>query len=297
MIEFLEADPAKAKAWVDVQNADPLLRWDQTLTDETLGDYLRSLTPATLAADTLVTNHSYGNGVDTHVSLLQAGTAVLVDAYGVPRAKCYCGNPLTPAPPLEGDFELDEDSDPWPDAGRDGTRPNPDPGDPTTDIRQNTCDAFRRSNVPSDEWPPRCRPAPGAEPSPTASPTASPEATPSPEPEPSPTATAVPAPTATPDPGTAPTLTFVEQTENPGETGCDGLRPVQLTISYSDADGDAIGTVLQSGTDAGGYSTITGDGSSGTITVGQCIGSPATLEFTLVDQAGNESAVLGIPVA
>jgi hypothetical protein len=27
--------------------------------------------------------------------VLQAGTAVLVDAFGVPRVKCDCGNPLT----------------------------------------------------------------------------------------------------------------------------------------------------------------------------------------------------------
>jgi hypothetical protein len=37
-------------------------------------------------------------------AILQAGTAVLVDKYGVPRVKCYCGNPLTepryPAEPV-----------------------------------------------------------------------------------------------------------------------------------------------------------------------------------------------------
>jgi len=32
-------------------------------------------------------------------SVLQAGTAVLVDRYGVPRARCACGNPLTPPTP------------------------------------------------------------------------------------------------------------------------------------------------------------------------------------------------------
>src|SRR5699024_6987030 len=29
-------------------------------------------------------------------SVLQAGTAVLIDAYGVPRVQCGCGNPLAP---------------------------------------------------------------------------------------------------------------------------------------------------------------------------------------------------------
>lgn len=28
--------------------------------------------------------------------MLQAGTAVFVDEYGLPRVRCYCGNPLTP---------------------------------------------------------------------------------------------------------------------------------------------------------------------------------------------------------
>ena len=32
--------------------------------------------------------------------MLQAGTAVLVDAYGVPRVKCNCGNPLTAPTPV-----------------------------------------------------------------------------------------------------------------------------------------------------------------------------------------------------
>lgn len=47
--------------------------------------------------DTAVTNHGYANGRATTIrSVLQAGTAVLVDRYGVPRVKCNCGNPLTP---------------------------------------------------------------------------------------------------------------------------------------------------------------------------------------------------------
>jgi hypothetical protein len=42
-----------------------------------------------------VLNHGFLNGRATpHVSVLQAGTAVLVDRFGVPRAKCFCGNPL-----------------------------------------------------------------------------------------------------------------------------------------------------------------------------------------------------------
>ncbi|MGH3981963.1 MAG: DUF6777 domain-containing protein [Pseudonocardiaceae bacterium] len=53
-----------------------------------------------LRSDTSVTNHGFRDGNETTLhSVLQAGTAVLVDKYGVPRARCYCGNPLTPANP------------------------------------------------------------------------------------------------------------------------------------------------------------------------------------------------------
>ncbi|WP_430672973.1 DUF6777 domain-containing protein [Kitasatospora aureofaciens] len=59
--------------------------------------YLRSLTSAYLRVDTRVTNHSYKSGaVVEFQSVLQAGTAVLVDARGVPRVRCACGNPLKP---------------------------------------------------------------------------------------------------------------------------------------------------------------------------------------------------------
>ena len=49
-----------------------------------------------LRSDTAVTNHGFSNGRATTIpAVLQAGTAVLVDEYGIPRVKCYCGNPLT----------------------------------------------------------------------------------------------------------------------------------------------------------------------------------------------------------
>ncbi|MCX4689848.1 hypothetical protein OG401_37115 [Kitasatospora purpeofusca] len=65
--------------------------------------YLRSLTSAYLRVDTRVTNHSYqGGAAVAYQSVLQAGTAVLVDAQGVPRVRCGCGNPLK-APTLVSD--------------------------------------------------------------------------------------------------------------------------------------------------------------------------------------------------
>lgn len=45
-----------------------------------------------------MTNHSLRNGVAAPFqAILQAGTAVLVDRYGTPVVRCFCGNPLKPA--------------------------------------------------------------------------------------------------------------------------------------------------------------------------------------------------------
>ena len=52
-------------------------------------------------ADTLVVNHGFADGRATpRESVLQKGSAVLVDDLGVPRTRCACGNPLT-RPPTE----------------------------------------------------------------------------------------------------------------------------------------------------------------------------------------------------
>jgi hypothetical protein len=90
LVKFLEANPDKATAWAavfDIQPAD-------------IRDYVGRLTPLLLRTDTRVTNHGYRDGIATPLqSVLQAGTAVLVDTYGIPRVRCSCGNPLTePAP-------------------------------------------------------------------------------------------------------------------------------------------------------------------------------------------------------
>ena len=99
LVDFLESSPAKARAWVDVLNSDRTLYWSggNRLRTADIRSYVFELTPVVLRTDTWVTNHGYSGGRATAVqSVLQAGTAVLVDAYGVPRVKCYCGNPLLP---------------------------------------------------------------------------------------------------------------------------------------------------------------------------------------------------------
>jgi hypothetical protein len=93
LVSFLAQDSAKAYVWA------------QTLGlpaggIEVIRDYVATLTSVVLRADTRVTNHGYSLGRVTEIdAVLQAGTAVLVDKYGRPVVKCYCGNPLTPPRP------------------------------------------------------------------------------------------------------------------------------------------------------------------------------------------------------
>jgi hypothetical protein len=86
MVGFLRAHPDKAAVWASVlgiQQAD-------------IPSYVADLTPVVLRSDTAVTNHGYTDGhVTSFPAVLQAGTAVLIDRYGRPVTKCFCGNPLT----------------------------------------------------------------------------------------------------------------------------------------------------------------------------------------------------------
>ena len=91
LVAFLESDPAKAKAWAKVQGIQV----------GEIPDFIKGLTPVLLRRDTRVVNYGYRDGRATaYPAVLQAGSAVLVDEYGVPRAKCSCGNPLTEAKPV-----------------------------------------------------------------------------------------------------------------------------------------------------------------------------------------------------
>ncbi|HEY9372332.1 DUF6777 domain-containing protein [Streptomyces sp.] len=89
-IDFLAADRAKNAAFASVLG----------ISQSAVPGYLRGLTPLQLRVDTRVTNHGFKNGGPTaYQAVLQAGTAVMVDDRGVPRVRCACGNPLTPAVP------------------------------------------------------------------------------------------------------------------------------------------------------------------------------------------------------
>jgi hypothetical protein len=85
LVTFLQQNPDKAAAWAGVLN----------ISVADIPTYVDNLTPMQLRADTRVTNHGFVNGHATTLqSVLQAGTAVLVDDQGRPRVKCGCGNPL-----------------------------------------------------------------------------------------------------------------------------------------------------------------------------------------------------------
>ncbi|MGW3498228.1 DUF6777 domain-containing protein [Streptomyces sp. NPDC001020] len=84
-ISFLTADREKSRAFAQASG----------ISQASIPAYLRGLAAVVLRADTRVTNHGFHDGRATsYQSVLQAGTAVLVDNRGVPRVRCACGNPI-----------------------------------------------------------------------------------------------------------------------------------------------------------------------------------------------------------
>ena len=90
LVDFLEDNPDKATVWAAVQQIQPA----------DIRSFVATLTPVILRTDTRVTNYGFENGraPDRQV-VLQAGTAVMVDEFGIPRVRCFCGNPLRPPNP------------------------------------------------------------------------------------------------------------------------------------------------------------------------------------------------------
>lgn len=92
-VAFLTSDPTKERAFAHAEG----------ISAASVPGFLRGLTPVVLRADTRVTNHGYRSGEATGFqSVLQAGTAVLVDDRGMPRVRCACGNPLSPPVAFKG---------------------------------------------------------------------------------------------------------------------------------------------------------------------------------------------------
>ncbi|MCX5130181.1 hypothetical protein OG898_32955 [Streptomyces sp. NBC_00193] len=101
-VQSLTADDAKARAFAEASQVE----------QEKIPDFLRGLTPVVLRADTRVTNHGFvGGNPNAFQSVLQAGTAVLVDDHGMPRVRCACGNPLAAPRAAKGTPVLK--GDPW----------------------------------------------------------------------------------------------------------------------------------------------------------------------------------------
>lgn len=102
-IDDLTSDRSRTNAFAQVAGIPPA----------SVPDYLRGLAPVVLRADTRVTDHGYRDGrASGRQSVLQAGTAVLVDDRGVPRVRCACGNPLTPPVEIRGGVVVG--GQPWP---------------------------------------------------------------------------------------------------------------------------------------------------------------------------------------
>ena len=96
LVSFLQSNTDKAAAWAKVVSIAPA----------EIPSYVAELTSVILRSDTRVTNHGFANGAATPLqSVLQAGTAVLVDKFGVPRVRCYCGNPLTLPEPVTPTYQ------------------------------------------------------------------------------------------------------------------------------------------------------------------------------------------------
>ncbi|GGT07430.1 hypothetical protein GCM10010271_07430 [Streptomyces kurssanovii] len=82
---LLAADKHKAKAFAEAVGVER----------SGVAAFLRGLTPVVLRADVRVTGHGFHDGsAVARQSVLQAGTAVLVDEFGAPRVRCASGAPL-----------------------------------------------------------------------------------------------------------------------------------------------------------------------------------------------------------
>lgn len=98
LIAFYDSHPAEASSAAQALGTDTAFARSRgkMIGGPDLVQYLRELTPVLLRIDLRVTNYTLVDGQTVaRQSILQAGTAVLVDSYGVPRFRSLSGSPLT----------------------------------------------------------------------------------------------------------------------------------------------------------------------------------------------------------
>jgi hypothetical protein len=84
LVDFLERNPADAHAWLTVFGISDIRA------------YVITLSPVRLTQDTRVTDYRFENSQTAPFqSVLQTGTAVMIDGGGIPRVRCNSGSPLT----------------------------------------------------------------------------------------------------------------------------------------------------------------------------------------------------------
>ncbi|SHU17660.1 Uncharacterised protein [Mycobacteroides abscessus subsp. abscessus] len=99
----LDASRDKAAVWAQALG----------LSVQQVPHYLNTLTPVALTIDTWVTAYLYTDGRARGLqTVLQAGTAVLIDPAGVPRLHCASGDPLSPSANLNA-ADLNTDGKGW----------------------------------------------------------------------------------------------------------------------------------------------------------------------------------------
>lgn len=135
LVTFLDERPDLGEAWADVHGIEP---------DE-IPEFVDGLTPVNLAADTRVLNHGFdGERIVPRHSVLQRGSAVMIDDRGIPRANCYCGNPLLESEPAATDRPVGEPWDAFDERSVVVVTPSPEPVEEFTLTDIETGDPFDR---------------------------------------------------------------------------------------------------------------------------------------------------------
>ena len=138
MIRFLTYYEDRGRAWADIQGIE----------FSELESYLRSLTPVFALQNLNVQMFGFKNGKSYgYDAVIAAGTAILIDDQGMPRARCACGNPLlgpsedspvgtdqTPTTEPDQEDGNPQTQDSTPDDGRIPEGPTPDDSIPTDSV-------------------------------------------------------------------------------------------------------------------------------------------------------------------